>query len=122
MKKDNTIICEIRNKAEREICNVYPPQKLHTVRPRNFILVKDWQPVVPVGAPPIRNGDILFFDHVDGIYSYCKTIDKQIVLLSVFAEVIVIPAEEIIDKGWECDFCHQRYPDHKMGCETKAMV
>ncbi len=27
---------------------------------------------VPPAAPPIADDDIIFFDHVDGMYSYCK--------------------------------------------------
>lgn len=95
------------------------PQILHTVRPRNFIMVHDGA-IVPVAAPSIEEGDILFFDHLDGMYSYCKTIDKQVVHLSVFAEVIVIPEEEITDTRWGCDDCNHRHPHHRVGCPKRS--
>ena len=34
------------------------------------------------------NGDLIFFDHIDGMYSYCKTQDGQVCHISASTEVI----------------------------------
>lgn len=43
--------------------------------------------LVPPGAKPILKGDELFFVNLDGMYSYCKDKDGQIVHLVAWAEV-----------------------------------
>jgi len=48
---------------------------------------------VPVDAPEIKIGDVIFFDHIDGMYSFCRNKEGQIVHLVAWAEV------EIVDKG-----------------------
>jgi len=45
---------------------------------------------VPPCAPEIKEDDILFFDHIDGMYSYCKDKDGNIVRLVAWAEVEII--------------------------------
>lgn len=53
------------------------PAKLYTVKPRSYIKVFD---------------DVLFFDHLDGMYSYCLTLDNEVVHVS--ASAIVTPLEK----------------------------
>ena len=53
------------------------PAKLYTVPPRSYIKVFD---------------TVLFFDHLDGMYSYCLTLDNEVVHVS--ASAIVTPLEK----------------------------
>jgi hypothetical protein len=32
---------------------------------------------VPPGAPPIEKGELIFFDHIDGMYSLCYQVDPD---------------------------------------------
>lgn len=45
---------------------------------------------IPLGAPIIKIGDVLFFHNLDTMYSYCETEEGQIVHLSSLAEVEII--------------------------------
>lgn len=49
---------------------------------------------VPPSAHPIDTGEILFFDHVDGMYSYCTNSRGQVVHLAAWTEVEIIEEEE----------------------------
>lgn len=44
----------------------------------------------PPGAKEIKESDVLFFDHIDGMYSYCKDSEGNIVHLVAWAEVEVL--------------------------------
>ena len=50
--------------------------------------------VLTTGAPPfapeIAKDDILYFDHIDGMYSYCKDSEGNVVHLVAWAEVEII--------------------------------
>lgn len=49
---------------------------------------------VPPGSPDIKSNTILFFDHVDGMYSFCIDCEKkQIIHLSAFTEVEIVEEE-----------------------------
>lgn len=45
---------------------------------------------VPPCAPQISNGDVLKFHHIDGMYSYCTNINKEVVHLVAWAEVEIV--------------------------------
>lgn len=49
-----------------------PPAPLYTVKPKTYIKWLD---------------NVLFFDHLDGMYSYCTTLDNEVVHLSASATV-----------------------------------
>lgn len=40
----------------------------------------------------VDTGEQFFFDHIDGMYSVCRNADNQIVHLSAWTEVQVLPA------------------------------
>lgn len=63
--------------------------KLHDV-PRNskIRILKD--PKTPVGSKDLREGEILTFLHIDGIYSLCLDQEGSTVHLSAFAEVEIL--------------------------------
>ncbi|KKL70984.1 hypothetical protein LCGC14_2099410 [marine sediment metagenome] len=44
---------------------------------------------VPPGAPLINKGDILYFQNIDGKYSYCRRGD-EVVHLVAWAEVEIV--------------------------------
>lgn len=64
--------------------------KLYDVPRETYIKVlKDIS--VPVGCPPVKAGDVIFFDHIDGMYSFCMDKDKRHVLhLSASTEVEIL--------------------------------
>lgn len=37
-----------------------------------------------------EDGEILFFDHIDGMYSYCLDKDKNVVHLAAWTEVEIV--------------------------------
>ena len=41
----------------------------------------------PIASIPTQEGDIVFFDHLDGAYSYCRNGDGHIVHLGASTEV-----------------------------------
>ena len=44
----------------------------------------------PPAAPEIKEGQILYFHHIDGMYSYCYDLDGNIVHLVAWAEVEIL--------------------------------
>lgn len=60
--------------------------KLYQLSRKCNVRVLDEDVRVPPGAPAISKGDIVFFDHIDGMYSFCKKGD-QIVHLPAWTEV-----------------------------------
>jgi hypothetical protein len=45
-------------------------QELHTVPRRTWVIVQE-DDDGPPGAPAIKKGDRIFFNHIDGMYSFC---------------------------------------------------
>lgn len=56
-----------------------PIRELYKVRPRSYIKLP-WMEGV--------DGDVLFFDHIDGMYSYCLNMQNEVVHIQAWAEVI----------------------------------
>lgn len=46
-------------------------QQLHTVPNRTWVIVQEGAKVPP-SAPQVGKGDRIFFDHIDGMYSFCR--------------------------------------------------
>ena len=64
--------------------------KLYDVPRETFVKVLE-DVHVPPGCIPIKAGETIFFDHVDGMYSFCTDKDKNNVLhLAAFTEVEII--------------------------------
>jgi hypothetical protein len=53
--------------------------KLYQCMNHQWVRLLDDEIRVPPESPALRKGDVLFFDHVDGMYSYCLTPTKQLV-------------------------------------------
>ena len=64
--------------------------ELHTVPRRSYVRVLDKETKIPPGSLDINQNDILFFDHVDGMYSFCKDPGGNIVHLIAWAEVEIL--------------------------------
>lgn len=60
--------------------------KLYEVPRNTFVKVISEEPP-PVDSTPIPNGQVVKFHHVDGMYSYCTTLDKEVVHLAAWTEV-----------------------------------
>lgn len=56
-----------------------PIRELYKVRPRSYIKLP-WMEGV--------DDDVLFFDHIDGMYSYCLNMQNEVVHIQAWAEVI----------------------------------
>jgi len=70
--------------------------ELHKIPNKTWVKVME-DVKVPPAAPPINKGDIIFFDHLDGMYSYCKTPAGKIVHMAAWTKVKVVkPPEGII--------------------------
>lgn len=50
---------------------------------------------VPIASPDIQESKPIWFDHIDGMYSYCINQDGELVHLVAWAEVYV--DEEMLD-------------------------
>lgn len=55
--------------------DVQPVRELYKARPRSYVMVPAW------------DNQVLFFDHIDGMYSYCLTLGNEVVHLQAWAEV-----------------------------------
>lgn len=49
----------------------------------------------PIASSTIEDNEAIWFDHIDGMYSYCKNLDGEIVHLVAWAEVYV--DEDMLD-------------------------
>lgn len=45
---------------------------------------------VPPSAPSLPDGEVIFFDHIDGMYSYCKKQDGTVCHLVAWQPVEVV--------------------------------
>lgn len=64
--------------------------KLYNVPRETYVKLLE-EAIVPPGSPIINKGDIIFFDHIDGMYSLCLDKDKKHYLhLSASAEVEIV--------------------------------
>lgn len=53
-----------------------PIRELYKARPRSYVMVPAW------------DNEVLFFDHIDGMYSYCLTLANEVVHIQAWAEVV----------------------------------
>jgi len=63
---------------------------LYKVPNRTYIRIVDGEPKSPPATPVLEQGDCLFFEHVDGMYSYCKDVDGNVVHLAAWTEVDIV--------------------------------
>lgn len=69
--------------------------KLYDVPRETFVRVLD-DIKIPIGSKSILKGDIIFFDHLDGMYSFCLDKDKkEIIHLAAFSDVEILTHIEL---------------------------
>jgi hypothetical protein len=44
----------------------------------------------PIASIPTKDGDEVFFDHLDGMYSFCRNKDGHVVHLAAWTEVELV--------------------------------
>jgi len=67
------------NEHDLEDFDVLPVRELYKVKPRSYIKLP-WM-------DGTGSDEVLFFDHIDGMYSYCLNMKNQVVHLQAWAEV-----------------------------------
>lgn len=53
-----------------------PIRELYKARPRSYVMV------------PELDNEVIFFDHIDGMYSYCLSLTNEVFHLAAWTEVI----------------------------------
>ena len=61
--------------------------KLYEMPRKVNVRIMDENVKVPPGAYPLSKGDVIHFDHVDGMYSYCTLPNGELVHLAAWTEV-----------------------------------
>lgn len=70
--------------------------KLYDVPRDTFVKVLE-DVHVPPGCGPIPAGEIIYFDHIDGMYSFCMDKKKQHILhLAAWTEVEIVENIELV--------------------------
>lgn len=67
--------------------------KLYNAPKRSWVRVihdPDVNTKVPPAAPWIEDGEVIFFDHIDGMYSLCRKRSGQLCHLVAWQEVEVV--------------------------------
>lgn len=65
--------------------------KLYEVPNKTWVRIAE--PVrVPYRLPPLSANDLLFFDHLDGMYSYCLDLHSNVVHPAAWTEVEIVPS------------------------------
>jgi hypothetical protein len=74
--KENKMISEIDIKDYDQL----PVRELYKVKPRSYIKLP-WMDGTGID-------EVVFFDHIDGMYSYCLNMSNQVIHLQAWAEVV----------------------------------
>lgn len=53
-----------------------PIRELYKARPRSYVMV------------PSMNNETIFYDHIDGMYSFCLSMANEVIHLAAWTEVI----------------------------------
>lgn len=64
--------------------------KLYNVPRGSKIRVVAKDVVIPVGSKPAKTGEVLDFEQLDGMYSYCHDKDGNVVHLAAWTEVEIV--------------------------------
>jgi hypothetical protein len=67
--------------------------KLYEVPNNSYIRIIDKEIKIPVCALQLKTNDIIWFGHIDGMYSYCKDKDNNVVHLAGWTEVEIVKGE-----------------------------
>ena len=73
--------------------------KLFDVPRETYVKILDEKVKLPIGNyPDQQKNDVLLFDHIDGMYSYCTDIDDNLIHLAAWTEVEIVTKEEFENK------------------------
>jgi len=73
--------------------------KLYDVPRNSFIKIIDDEVKLPIGNHHDKeNGNILFFDHIDGMYSLCNDVLNNYIHLVAWTEVEISSEEEFLNQ------------------------
>ena len=64
--------------------------KLYEVPRNSKIRIIDEDVMSPWGAKSVSTGDVLDFHHIDGMYSYCKDKEGDVVHIAAWTKVEVL--------------------------------
>lgn len=64
--------------------------KLYEVPDDSYIKIIGKEISTPICAPQLKTDDIIWFGHIDGMYSYCKDKDGNLVHLAAWTEVEIV--------------------------------
>lgn len=59
-----------------------PIRELYKARPRSYVIV------------PSMDNEVIFFSHIDGMYSYCVSLQNEIIHLAAWCEVIPLTKKD----------------------------
>jgi len=62
--------------------------KLYECQRNDIVKLLDDDVRIPVASPD--PGDVVIFHHIDGMYSYCKTMDGKLVHPAAWTEVMIV--------------------------------
>ena len=62
--------------------DVLPVRELYKARPRSYVMV------------PSMDNEVIFFSHIDGMYSYCVSLQNDIIHLAAWCEVIPLTKKD----------------------------
>ena len=60
-----------------------PIRELHKAQPRSYVMVPSW------------DNSVIFFDHIDGMYSFCLNMLNEVVHLAAWTEVVPLQKKTI---------------------------
>ena len=61
--------------------------KLYDCKNKSWVRITESNPQSPPVALELQNNQEIFYDHIDGMYSYCKDKEGNIVHLAAWTEV-----------------------------------
>ena len=66
--------------------------QLHEVPNKTYVKIINENEDIscPPDSREIQSGDIIFFDHIDGMYSFCKNSNGDLVHLAAWTEVEIV--------------------------------
>jgi hypothetical protein len=67
--------------------DVLPVSKLYNVKPRSYIKLP-WMDGTGID-------EVVFFDHIDGMYSYCVNMKNEVMHLQAWAEVMPLVKKSV---------------------------
>ena len=63
--------------------------KLYEVPKGTYVQLLE-KPTIPPVATELKENEIIFFDHIDGMYSYCINSDGHVVHPAAYTDVLIV--------------------------------